>query len=93
MSIIDIIIYAADYLFQNLVLPWLPSTSGDLTLTTFQTYLDGFKNLVIQGYSGLGFIAPMAFIFLLFKIVIGAELTLFGFVLIMKGLKWAHIIG
>jgi hypothetical protein len=93
MSVIDIIIYAADYLFQNAILPYLPDTSGDLTLTTFQTYLDGFKTLVTQGYSGLGFIAPMGLVLLLIKIVIAAEITLFGFTLLMKGLKWAHIIG
>ena len=77
----------------QLALAYLPDSSTDLSLATFEGYLDGFKNLVIQGWSGLGFIAPMAFILLLIKIVIAAELTLFGFAILMKGLRWAHIIG
>jgi hypothetical protein len=93
MSILDVLIYIADFLFQHVVLALLPSGNGAFSPADLQIQLDSFKGLVIQSFSGLGFCVPMALILLFTVIILSAEFSLFGYSIIVKALKWAHIIG
>ena len=93
MSILDALIYAADFIFQHTILLLLPNGNGDFSAADLQVQLDSFKNLVIKSFSGLGFCTPMSLILLVAFIIISAELSLFVYSIVVKALKWAHIIG
>ena len=79
MSILDIIIYTIDFIFQNTILAILPADVAGLSLAQFQATLGGLQDTIITAFSGFGFIAPMALILSLALIVITAEFSLFLF--------------
>lgn len=93
MSIIDVLIYAIDWILQNALLPILPSGSGDFDLVKLQTNLDSFKDVLVGTFSGFGAFFPMNLFLLLIFVVLWSEFGLFLFHIVMKVLKWAHLIG
>jgi hypothetical protein len=83
MSIVDIIIYFIDWIFQSTLLAVLPTNALGLSYDEFIGYLDGVGSAIGSSFSGLGFIFPMELIFALVVIAIVAEFTLFGFHIIL----------
>ena len=83
MSIVDIIIYTIDWIFQNTLLLVLPTNAAGVSYEEFIGYLDGVGSAIGSSFSGLGFIFPMELIFALVVIAIVAEFTLFGFHIIL----------
>jgi hypothetical protein len=79
MSIIDILIYTIDFIFQNTILAILPTSAAGLSLDQLQTNLTALQSTVIASLSGYGFVAPMSFILALAVIVVAAEFSLFTF--------------
>lgn len=79
MSIADILIYTIDWIVQNTLLQILPTNAVGLGYDTLLDYLSSFEATITGALSGLGFIAPVALIFVLVSIVITAEFALFGF--------------
>jgi len=83
MSIVDVIIYTIDWIFQNTLLRALPTNAAGISYAEFIGYLDGVGSAIGSALSGLGFIFPMELIFALVVIAIVAEFTLFGFHIIL----------
>lgn len=83
MSIVDIIIYTIDWIFQHTILAILPSSVGGMSLADLQTYLDSTASTMISALSGFGFIAPVSLALLLVVIIFTAEFTLFLFHILM----------
>lgn len=83
MSIVDIIIYTIDWIFQNTLLRALPTNAAGISYAEFIGYLDGVGSAIGSALSGLGFIFPVELIFALVVIAIVAEFTLFGFHIIL----------
>ena len=79
MSIIDILIYTIDFIFQHTILAILPTSAAGLTMDQLQANLAGIQSTVTTMLSGYGFIAPMALILSLVMIAIAAEFALFTF--------------
>jgi len=79
MSIVDIVIYTIDWIFQNTLLKILPTNAVGLSYDTLLNYLSGFQSTITSAFSGFGFIAPVGLIFSLVVVVLTAEFTLFGF--------------
>jgi len=82
MSIADILIYTIDWIVQNTLLQILPTNAVGLGYDTLLDYLS-FEATITGALSGLGFIAPVALIFVLVSIVITAEFALFGFHIVL----------
>jgi L-serine deaminase len=83
MSIVDVIIYTIDWIFQNTLLRALPTNAAGISYAEFIGYLDGVGSAIGSALSGLGFIFPVELIFSLAVIAIVAEFTLFGFHIIL----------
>ena len=83
MSIVDIIIYTIDWIFQNTLLAILPTNAPGLSYDDFVGYMAGVSDGVIDALSGLGFILPLEMIFVLVLIAITAEFSLFAFHIIL----------
>ena len=83
MSIVDIIIYFIDWIFQSTLLAVLPTNALGLSYDEFIGYLDGVGSAIGSSLSGLGFIFPMELIFALVVIAIVAEFSLFAFHIIL----------
>jgi len=83
MSIVDIIIYFIDWIFQSTLLAVLPTNALGLSYDEFISYLGGVGSAIGSALSGLGFIFPVELIFALVVIAIVAEFTLFGFHIIL----------
>jgi hypothetical protein len=87
MSIIDIIIYTLDFIFQHTILAILPSSVAGLTIDQLQANLTAVQTTIISALSGFGFIAPVALILEIAIIIITAELTLFTFHIVIFVVK------
>lgn len=83
MSIIDILIYTLDWIFQNTLLSLLPSSFSIYPIETLQTSLLSLQALIITSLSGFGFIAPVGLALLLALVVLSAEFSLFGFHIVL----------
>jgi hypothetical protein len=79
MSIIDILIYTIDFIFQHTILAILPNSAPGLTMDQLHATLTALQGTVTTMLSGFGFIAPVSFILSLVLIVIASEFALFSF--------------
>ena len=83
MSICDIIINTIDWMFQNTLLALLPSDAIGLPYNDFVDFMSGVSGAVSQSMSGIGVFVPMEIIFVLALTMITAEISLFGFHIIL----------
>jgi len=87
MSILDIVIYTIDFIFQNTILKILPSSVPGLSINDLQAALAGVETTMTSVLSGFGFIAPVGLLLALVLVVMSAEVSLFLFHVAMTIVK------
>jgi membrane-associated HD superfamily phosphohydrolase len=72
-----------DFIFQHTLLAILPNSNTLFDNTALATALANVQPFMIQAFSGLGFLAPSKLLWTLIIVIIGAELALFAFHIVM----------